>query len=214
MAEMKTQYIDGNVWMNYNDLDRKENMDIKATLFGDDMLFDCLSIDKSNINSVQQYGWNIEGDEYIKCKELAVSESVQSPRFAFIVDRDSDRCIHFRFNFYGRLSFEDKEYCGIFVEIDEMPEDIKGINIEVDIKCNEKKAYRQLLRDQKLTQKKRICGFRIFPAKALDNNSCFKWIFGVKIFNVKMVEMDADDDDDEFEDIEFGDLYRRLSDLY
>ena len=200
--------------MNYDDLDRQKNIDIKSTLFGDGMLFDCLSIDKSKINAVQQYEWNIEGDEYQKCKELAVSEYAQSPRFAFIVDGDSDRCIHFHFNFYGRMTFDDKEYCGIFVEIYEMPEDIKAINIEVDIKCNEKKSYRQLLRDQKLTQKKRICGFRIFPAKALDNNLCFKWIFGVKIFNLKVIEMDGDHEEDNIEDMEFDDLYQRLSHLY
>ena len=213
LAEMKKQYVDGNGWLNYHDLDRKENMDIKSTLFGEGMLFDCLSIDKSKINAVQQYEWKIEGDEYQKCRELAVSEYVQSPRFAFIVDGDSDRSIHFHFNFYGRMSFEDKAFYGIFVEIDQMPEDIKAINIEVDIKCNEKKSYRQLLRDQKLTQKKRICGFRIFTAKALENNSHFEWTFGVKIFNLKIIEMDADDDEDNIEDMEFDDLYQRLSDL-
>ena len=115
---------------------------------------------------------------------------------------------------YGRMSFDDEEYCGIFVEIDQMPEDIKAINIEVDIKCNDKKAYRQLMRDQKLTQKKRICGFRIFTAKALDINSCFEWIFGVKIFNLKMIDMETDEDVAEFEDIEFDNLYSRLSNLY
>ena len=214
MAEMKKQYNDCNVWLNYHDLDRKENMDIKSTLFGDGMLFDCLSIDRSKINAVQQYEWKIEGDDYRTCKEHAASEYVQSPAFVFIVDDDSDRCLHFHFNFYGRMSFEDKEYCGIFVDIDEMPEDIKAINIEVDIKCNDKKAYGQLLRDQKLTQKKRICGFRIFPAKALDNNSCFEWLFGVKIFNLKVIEMDADDEEDNMEDMEFDNLYRKLSYLY
>merc|ERR1739842_135306 len=95
------------------------------------------------------------------------------------------------------MSSGDKEYCGIFVEIDEMPEDIKELNIEIDIKCNEKKAYRQLMREQKLTQKKRICGFRIFPTKTLDNNSCFEWIFGVKIFNLKVSATGNEDGNDD-----------------
>lgn len=55
--------------------------------------------------------------------------------------------VHFHFDFYGRLNFEDKEHCGFFVEITEVPEDLMGIHIEVDIKCNNKKAFRQLKRD-------------------------------------------------------------------
>ena len=209
---MKRQSEHGNIWINHHDLDRKENLDIKTALFGDNMLFDRLSIDKSNINTVQQYEWKIESDEYEKCKELAASEYVKSPRFAYNID--GDIVIYFHFNFYGRMSFEDEEYCGIFVEIDEMPKDVKRFNIEVDIKCNEKKAYRHLLRDQKLTQKKRVCGFRMFKSKALDSNSCFEWVFGVKVFNLKMVETDDVRLEDEYADADVDDMYNKLSLFY
>ena len=209
---MKKQSENGNVWINHHDLDRKENIDIKTTLFGDGMLFDHLSIDKSQINAVQQYEWRIEGDEYEKCRKLAASEYLQSPQFSFATDSDS--VIGFHFQFYDRMSFDDKEYCGIFVEIDEMPEDMKSINIEVDIKCNENKAYRHLMRNQKLTQKKQNCGFRVFDTTELNKNSYFVWTFGVKIFNVRMTEMDYDETEDVFEDMEFSGLYSRLSDLY
>ena len=212
MDELKRQSENGNVWINYHDLDCKDNLDIKAALFGESMLFDCLSIDKCQINAVQQYKWKIEGDEYTKCKELAALEHVQSPSLKYNIGSDSFICFHF--NFYSRMSFEDEEYCGIFVEIDEMPGDIKRLDIEVDIKCNEKKAYRQLMRDQKLTQKKRICGFRVFSTKAVDNNTSFDWIFGVKIFNLKMTETDAGEMENGFDDADLDGMYQRLWDLY
>ena len=212
IAEMKKQSENDNIWINHHDLDRKENLDIKVALFGEGMLFDRLSIDKSRINAVQQYEWKIEGDEYTKCKELAALDHVQSPSFVYNIASDCVICFHF--NFYARMSFEDEEYCGIFVEIDEMPEDIKRLDIEVDIKCNEKRAYRQLMRDQKLTQKKRVCGFRIFATKVLDSNTYFDWIFGVKIFNLKMTETDDGEMEDGFDDADLDGMYQRLWDLY
>ena len=193
------------VWINHHDLDRKEHSDIKEALFGEGMLFDHLSIDRTKINTVQQYEWRIDGDEYEKCKGLAASEFVQSPR-CFEYDIDSDSVICFHFEFYARMATEDKEYCGIFVEIDEMPEDIKAFNIEIDIKCNEKKAYRHLMRNQKLTAKKRICGFRIFPTKTLENNASFDWVFGVKIFKINRSEDGMDDND-----VAFVELYKQIT---
>ena len=212
---MKRQSDNGNIWINYDDLDRKELSDIKAILFGEDMLFDRLSIDKGTINAVHQYQWAIEGDEYEKCKELTESEFVKSPQFTYCVD--SDCIISFHFNFYSRMSFEDKEYCGIFVELDEMPEDIKRINIEVDIKCNDKRAYRQLLRDQKLDQNKTMCGFRFFSTKTLENNTYFQWTFGVKVFNIKMMETDDAVSDGDLDGEDFLEAYRTvraITDLY
>ena len=181
-------------------------------LFGHGMLFDHLSIDKSKINAVKQYKWKIDGNEYQKCKELGASEYVQSPQFTYHIEPDSVICFHF--NFYARLNADDKEYCGIFVEIDDMPEDIKRINIEVDIKCNEKRAYRQLLRDQQLDQNKRMCGFRVFRTSELNKNICFEWTFGVKIFNMKTLEQGNEAMENNEEDIEFCDVYKTFTDLY
>ena len=210
MEEMKSQSEMDNIWVNHSDLDRKENVDIKMALFGEGMLLDRLTIDKNRINAVQQFQWRIDGDEYQECKEHGASDYVLSPPFEF--DMGSDDVIHFHFNFYGRMKFEDKEYCGIFVEIDEMPEDIKRFNIEVDIKCNDKKAYRHLIRDQKLTPKKRICGFRIFTTTELDKNEFFEWTFGVKIFKIKMSETEDDEMEvDEIEDADMERLYMQLS---
>ena len=209
---MKRQSENGNVWINHHDLDSKENLDIKTALFGENMLFDRLSIDKSQINAVQQYEWKIEGDEYTKCKELAASEYVKSADFEYHVD--SDCVIHFHFNFYGRMSFEDKEYCGIFIEIDEMPDDINAFSLELDIKCHEKKAYRHLMRDQKLTQKKRLCGFRIFETFELKNISFLQWVFGVKVFNLKVLEKDLEEMEPVSDDADFDGMYQMLSDLF
>ena len=207
---MKRQSENDNIWINHHDLDREENLDIKAALFGNDMLFDVLTIDKSNINAVQQYEWKIEGDEYEKCKELDASQYVQSPQFTYHVD--SECVITFHFNFYCRMSSDDDEYCAIFVEIDEMPEDMKRFNIEFDVKCNERKAYRQLMRDQELSQKSRSCGFRIFNTSELDKNTFLEWTFGVKIFKIRMVR--NDDEADNAFDSEFHGLYTRLSAMY
>ena len=119
LDEMKMQSENGYIWVNHHDLDRKEHLDIKTALFGEGMLFDHLSIDQTKINAVQQYEWMIDADEYEKCKEHTTLEYVQSPPFEYHIDSDCVICFHF--NFYGRMSFEDKEYCGIFVEIDNMP---------------------------------------------------------------------------------------------
>ena len=199
MDEMKKQSENDNVWINHYDLDRKQNLDMKNALFGESMLFDRLSIDKGKINKVQQFEWKIDEDKFEKCLELGESECTRSPHFVYNIG--SDRVIRFHFNFYARMSFDDEEHCGIFVEIENMPEDMKRFNIDVDIKCNEKKAYRQLMRDQELTQKKRMCGLRIFKTSTLQSNSSLEWTFGVKIFNLKMIEMDEDH------------LYREISDL-
>ena len=212
LDEMKKQSENGSVWVNHHGLDSKENSEIKSALFGEGMLFDHLSIDKSNINAVQQYEWRIEGDEYEKCKVLGASEYVTSPKFTYNVD--TERTIRFHFNFYGQMIFADKEYCGLFVEIEEMPENLKAFNIEVDIRCNDKKAYRHLMRDQKLTQKKRISGFRIFKASELNKNESFEWIFGVKIFNLKKMEIHDLETVFDCEDAELDGMYQRLSDLY
>ena len=204
---MKAQYDDGSLWVNHHELDRKELGDIKNALFGTDMLFDHLSIDQSQIKSVQRYGWRIEGDEYEKCKAHTASEYMQSPKFEFIVDEES--AVSFHFNFHGQLA-GDNPYCGVFVEIDEMPEHMELVSIEVDMKCNDKKKYRQLMREQILTQTKRVCGCRVFETAEMDKNDFLQWAFGVKIFKTKVLDSDVY----EMEDAEFEDLYSALSDLY
>lgn len=78
-----------------------------------------------------------------------------------------------------------------------MPENVELINIEVDMKCNEKKKYQQVMRTHILTQKKRICGLRIFEQKELDKNKALHWVFGVKIFKTIRMETDDDETDDD-----------------
>ena len=192
------------MWLNHDDLDNEELSGIRSALFGKDMLFERLSIDPTAIKSVQKYEWRIEGDEYQKCKELTVSEDLKSPKyvqcqqnslsiseyvesplFTFIVDEECT--VSFHFNFHGEMD-EDNPYCGIFVEIDEMPDNMERLRIEVDMKCNEKKAYRQLMREQILTQTKRVCGINVFEQKELSKNSSLHWVFGVKIFKITMAE--------------------------
>ena len=211
LDEMKVRYNSGSLWVNRHDLNKNELSDIREAIFGKGMLFDNVSIDKSEINEVQQYEWTIDGDEYEKCKGLAVSEKIESPRFVYNVNGDC--IVHFHFNFYGHIDFEGKQYCGIFVEIDEMPVNVKRMKIEIDMKCNEKKKYRQLMRRQVLTQDERVCGFHVFETAELEKNDSLKWIFAVKIFNVKMTNIDDANGDEENEN-EWNDLYKTLADLY
>ena len=209
---MRRQYAKGQMWLNHDDLDNEELSGIKDALFGKDMLFERLSIDPTKIKSVQQYEWIIEADEYKKCKDLtpskyltspkyincqqnssSISEYVQSPLFTFIVDEECT--VQFHFKFYGEMD-GDNPCCGIFVEIDEMPENMERLRIEVDMKCNEKKAYRQLMREQILTQTKRVCGINVFEQKELSKNSSLHWVFGVKMFKISMTGTEQEEIDE------------------
>ena len=207
MDELKAQYDEGSLWINHHELSGKELSKMRNALFGRDMLFDHLSIDQSQIKSVQQYEWRIEGDEYQKCKSHTAAEYVKSDQFKFIMDEDC--IVSFHFIFYGQMA-GDNRYCGVFVEIDKMPRNMELIRIEVDMKCNEKKKYRQLMREQLLSQEKRVCGCRVFESKELDKNDFLRWVFGVKIFKTKANDLDVY----AMEDAEFEDLYSALSDLY
>ena len=192
------------MWLNHREFDREDMIDISNTLMEKDMLFDRLSINQYEIKLVQQYEWIINGDEFKKCKALAPSQCVQSPRFTFLVDGQSP--VSFHFNFYRQIA-DNNQNCSIFVEIDKMPENMELLRIEVDMKCNEKKKYRQLMREQILSKKKRLCGCRVFETAELQSKTHLHWVFGVKIYKTAMVDVDTDD-------MEFEDLYRNFSALY
>ena len=180
--EMKARYQRDSLWINEQELDREELSEIKAAFLDDGMLFDHLEIDKSKINAVEQCTWTIEGDEYSKCKDLAASESIESPVFEFHASQQY--AVFFHFKFYNKIS-EERPHRGIFVEIDEIPENVKRLRIEVDIKCNVKGQYRQLMREQILTPTKRVCGIRVFEdARKLDKIKSLNLVFGVKIFRI------------------------------
>ena len=179
--------------MNHNELDREELSEIKAVLFGDGKVFDALSIDKETIPSVQQFQWIIAGDVYEELRALPVSEYIVSPQFAYDVETGSDRHrIMFHFRFYRQYSVDDPQ-CAIFLEIDEMSDEVKRLRVEVDMKCDKKKRFRQLLRTRILSQKQRVTGFVTFHHREVDRNEKMDWMFAVKMFSAEKV-----DDEEQF----------------
>ena len=98
---MQTQYQNDDLWINHEELNKAEFLEIKTALFGKDMLFDRLSIDQSKIHSVHQYEWVIEDDEYKHLESMAVSEHLDSPQFRYEVSEEST--ISFHFTLFGRF---------------------------------------------------------------------------------------------------------------
>ena len=134
----------GTLWMNHNELDREEFSEIKKVLLGEGKVFDALSIDKETIPSVEQFEWVVDGHLYQKLKALSVSRYISSPQFTYDVPSGSDRHrIEFHFRFYRQYSAGNPQ-CAIYLEIDEMHEEVKRLRVEVDMKCDKKKKFKQL----------------------------------------------------------------------
>ena len=188
----------GTLWINHQELGKVEFGEIKAALFGDGKLFDFMGIDKESIPSVQQHRWMIEGDEYEELKGLAASEYVVSPSFRY--DVKGQCVISFHFRCYGRYS-EDDPQCAIFFEITGMPDDMKRLRVEVDIKCVKNQEFRQLLKTRVLTKEMNYCGFQAFEYEELDKNECIEWVFGVKIFKIEHYAVMDDVEEQYLEDL-------------
>ena len=181
----------GTLWINHYELDREEFSGIKEILFGEGKVFDALSIDKETIPSVQQFNWIIDGNTYQKLKALSASRYISSPQFVYDAPTGSDRHrITFRFRFY-RLYSEANPQCAIYLEIEEMPRGVQRLRIEVDMKCDKKKKFKQLLRTRVLSTKQRVTGFVIFDHREVDENERMEWMFAVKMFNVDVNEEEA-----------------------
>ena len=186
LDELKLSAQRGTLWINEHELERAEYREIKAALFGDGKLFDALSIDKESIPSVQEYRWRIGGDEYEQLRALSVAEYASSPLFRYDVNGEYDISFHLRC--YGQFT-ADNPQCAVFVEIDEMPDSLKALRIEVDFKAKmASKEHRQLLKTKMLTKEKRVCGFQMFDSEQLDSNTEIEWVIGVKIFSAEHAE--------------------------
>merc|ERR1712154_489787 len=88
--------------------------------------------------------------------------------------------VSFHFRFYCRYTSDDPR-CALFLEIDDIPDTMKVLRAEVDIKCIKKKVYQQLLNAYICTGKSKLFGFQTFPYAELDCNDSFLWRFAVKI---------------------------------
>ena len=184
----------GTLWINHIELNREEFSEIKAALFEDGKVFDVQSIDKDAIPSVRQFQWNIVGRAYKKLRLLPVSKYIVSPSLVYDVLTGFDRHrITFHFRFYRQYS-EEEPQCAIFLEIDEMPDDVKRLRVEIDMKCDKEKRFRQLLRTRVLSKEQRVTGFITFHHREIEANEKMEWLFAVKMFNAEVFEVDEEEE--------------------
>lgn len=180
--------------MNHHELDRDEFRDIKEILYGHGKLFDALCIDQDTIPSVQQFQWMITGGAYRKLRSLPVSKYIVSPAFEYNVLMDSVcHRITFHFRFYRQYS-EEESQCAIFLEMDEIPDNVKRLRVEIDMKCDKNKQFRQLLTTRVLSKKQRVTGFITFDHREVSDNLVMSWMFAVKMFDAEQELRDADDE--------------------
>merc|ERR550525_418381 len=191
---MKAMMERGTLWMNHQELDRREYSSIKAVLFGNGKLFDVLSIDKEGIPMVHEYQWMITGSDYDDLKALTATEYITSPPFIYEMSSGLDHHrITFHFRFYVRYSAEEPQ-CAIFVELDDIPDGVKRLRMEIDMKCYKKKDFRHLLRSRDLSRDRKTVGFITFGHDELRKNKMMQWVFGVKMLNVDKVVVDEDEE--------------------
>ena len=192
----------GGLWINHHELDKKPYSKIKDILFGEGKLFDLLGINKDDIPSVQQYQWTLQGDEYQQVKNMEFSAYKSSPCFVYSVD--SQCLIPFHLRCYGKYKAHNPQ-CAIFVEVEEFPENIRKLRIEVDIKCTLSteeadgkkkglKIHRQLLKTQILSRDRSVCGFQLFDYQQLIGHTSLEWMIGVKILRAEEFEYDEQEE--------------------
>ena len=180
--------------MNHDELNRQEFRGIKEILFGDGKVFDTLSIDKKSIPSIRKFQWTFTGGVYGRLRSLPVSKYITSPQLVYsaVVGADHHRIL-FHFRFYGRYSESDPQ-CAIFLEIDEIPEEVRRLRVEIDMKCDKKQKFRQLLRTRVLSKEQKVIGFCTFDHRELQRNEKMDWTFAVKMFNVEKEDVDEEEE--------------------
>merc|ERR550525_1775718 len=191
---MKAMMERGTLWMNHQELDRREYSSIKAVLFGNGKLFDVLSIDKEGIPMVLEHQWMITGSDYDELKALTATEYTTSPPFIYEMSSGLDHHrITFHFRFYGQYSVEEPQ-CAIFLELDDIPNGVKRIRIEIDMKCHKKRNFRHLLRSRILSKEQRTAGYITFDHEEVERNEMMQWVFGVKVFKVDKHVVDEEEE--------------------
>ena len=83
--------------------------------------------------------------------------------------------------------------CAVYFVLEELPENLKSVRIEVDMKCNGFKGEndkkmplsRQWLKPQILSNGNRICGFKCFHHQKLEEDMSLEWTFAVKAFKME-----------------------------
>ena len=187
----------GSLWLNHQELDKKSYSKIKDALLGEGKLFDLWDINTSEIPSVQQFRWKLEGNDYEKLMNTSGSMYETSPSFVYFVE--SDFIIPFHLRCYNKYT-ENSPQCAIFVEVEEFPQSIRKLRIEADIKATlykkcggtkkVTKVHRQLMKTQILSRDKNVCGFQLFDHEQLTRNTSLEWMIGVKIVRAEEFQYD------------------------
>ena len=102
-----------------------------------------------NVLKVQRYEWHIEGHQYQRLINSAQAEYVEYP-FTFLLD---DEAVDFRMRCYAKYS-ADTPKVAFFLSFDELPEIIKRIRIEADIKCIKNMPFRRVMKEQTVGSKR------------------------------------------------------------
>jgi len=172
IEEIRLKESRGKLWMNQSEMNKPELSNIGQILIS---MFE-------NVNWVQEYQWTIKADQ---CSNLRTREGVDnyvmSNFFRFESGADN---IDFQFRFYvdpgdGMMS--------IFIVI-ELPNKIKSLRVEMDMKClseNGEQIFQQWLKPKVISKEKLQSGIRCFHRNILQESMSLKWVFGVKIFDLK-----------------------------
>ena len=75
----------------------------------------------------------------------------------------------------------DTPHVAIFFSFDALPEIIKRIRFEADIKCDKKLPFRRALKEQTIGNK-RTFGFLCFPFDQLRASDSITWIIALKMY--------------------------------
>ena len=83
--------------------------------------------------------------------------------------------------------------CAVYFVLEELPESLKSVRIEMDMKCNGFKGengrntllFKQWLKPQILSKGNRICGFKCFHHQKLEEDMSLEWTFAVKAFKME-----------------------------
>lgn len=191
LGEMKSMMESGDLWINRKEIDKPEMSKIRDILFGDEFTDIPGMIALDEVNWVQEYQWWIGCDDYQSMLNLQLSDFIESPIYRYSLDEEND--IAFRFRMYGQHS-EDILRCAIYLEMMGMPEQVKRLRIEVDIKCLKMKDFegtvffRHWLKPQIISKVGDTRGFQCFEREEIEGKESLQWVFGVKVFKVEMKE--------------------------
>eukprot|EP01084_Bolivina_argentea_P099821 179369_1 len=170
----------GKLWINVYELNNIQHTELKHLWKRNDGFLEYYGIDISNIKKVQQYEWNIEGDEYEKFKNMKARKYLKSKEYKCAIGDNEE--MSFYLECCAKYT-EGSEQCGLFLclDVDKLPVYIQEIKIEMDIIGQNKKKYRYQMAVQKLSAMKQYCGSQIFPSSDLQKNNSIKWRIGMKV---------------------------------